>query len=126
MSSRLGSTVADELDFATRLASFGSERYQGLREPQARALSGYTRYEGQPDVAIELPTGYGKTLIALLIADLALERGRTVAYLAGNNQLVDQVIEQAADLPGLDMVRFSSRKYAPGDLARYHGAQVVS
>jgi hypothetical protein len=113
------------IDFARRLSSFGSGRYKELREAQAAALANYGEHVDTRDVAIELPTGYGKTLVALLIADFVLERGMTVAYLAGTNQLVDQVIEQANDLPGLDIVRFSSKRYPPASLAKYHGAKAV-
>lgn len=38
---------------------------------------------GTPDLAIEMPTGEGKTLLALLIADWAMDQGRSVAYLTG-------------------------------------------
>lgn len=112
-------------DFSERLASFKSARYQELRAPQAMALSGYGRHVNDQDVAIELPTGYGKTLVALLIADLGMERGQTVAYLTGTNQLADQVRLQANDLPGLVTVKFSSRNYPSADLAAYHDARAI-
>jgi hypothetical protein len=113
------------VDFDDRLASFSSSRYEQLREPQARALAGYMQCADAGDIAIELPTGYGKTLIALLIADLALEQGRTVAYLTGTNQLTDQVLLQARDLPGLEAVRFSGGNYPPASLAAYHDAMAI-
>ncbi len=37
----------------------------------------------------------------------------------------DQVIGQAADLPGLDIVKFSGGNYPPAGLAAYHDAQSV-
>ncbi len=114
-----------QVDFNARLTSFGSTRYETLREPQGLALDGYAMRSSDPDVAIELPTGYGKTLVAFLIADLALEGGKTVAYLTGNNQLTDQVILQAADLPGLDVVKFSGSNYPPAGLAAYHDARAI-
>jgi hypothetical protein len=116
---------ANNIDFERRLASFGSERYRELRRPQALALAGYSRNADQRDVAVELPTGYGKTLVAFLIADLALEQGRTVAYLTGTNQLTDQVLLQARDLPGLNTAKFSGGNYPPADLAAYHDAHAV-
>lgn len=115
----------DPVDFAERLAEFGSDRYEKLRSSQEGALAGYARHLGEHDVAVELPTGYGKTLVALLAADLALERGHTVGYLTGTNQLADQVLLQARDLPGLDTVKFSARHYPPADLAAYHDAKAV-
>src|SRR5438132_787543 len=111
-----------EADFEARLASFGSRRYEHLRGPQADALARYEANLEIPDLAIELPTGYGKTLIALLIADFALERGMTVAYLTGTNQLADQVLAHARELVGLDVVRFSAQNYPPASLAAYHDA----
>lgn len=113
------------MDFEERLAGFSSSRYQQLRPSQAQVLKGYVRHIDVKDVAIELPTGFGKTLVALLIADLALEQGRTVAYLTGTNQLADQVLLQARDLPGLEAVKFSSKNYPPAALANYHDAQAV-
>ena len=113
------------VDFSERLSGFGSTVYKRLRGPQERALNGYSGLLREPDQAIELPTGYGKTLIALLIADLALEEGRTIAYLTGTNQLADQVLVQAKDLPGLEAVKFSSRNYPPAALAAYHDARAI-
>jgi hypothetical protein len=113
------------MDFEARLASFRSIRYPELRASQARVLAGYATHTGTPDLAIELPTGYGKTLIALLIGDYALEQGLTVAYLTGNNQLSDQVLTQASGLPGLEAVKFSGRSYRPAHLARYHNAEAI-
>src|SRR6266568_4161646 len=114
-----------DLDFPKRLAGFQSKRYGQLRPPQATALARYAANVEVRDVAIELPTGYGKTLLALLIADLAQERGQTVAYLTGTNQLADQVLEQARDLRDLEVVRFAGRDYPPASLARYHNALAI-
>jgi CRISPR/Cas system-associated endonuclease/helicase Cas3 len=66
--------MSDSLNFEARLASFRSTRYPELRASQARVLTGYAAHTGTPDLAIELPTGYGKTLIALLIGDYASNR----------------------------------------------------
>jgi len=113
------------LDFCERLRGFGSSVYERLRGPQERALVGYAELRDGRDLAIELPTGYGKTLVALLIADLALEEGRTVAYLTGTNQLADQALIQARHLPGLEAVKFSSKNYPPATLAAYHDALAI-
>lgn len=115
----------DPLDFVSRLASFESAQYEELRPDQLRALEGYAAHVDADDIAVELPTGYGKTLVALMIADLALERGQTVAYLTGNNLLTDQVVGQGKGLPGLDLVKFAGGHYPPADLAAYHDAQAV-
>ena len=115
----------DGPDFTARLRGFRSIRYKELRRPQALALAGYGAHIDERDVAVELPTGYGKTLVALLIADLAQEQGRTVAYLTGTNQLADQVLLQAGDLRGLEIVKFSAKNYPPASLAAYHDAKAI-
>ncbi len=121
----MGDPMTGLIDFNKRLESFGSERYESLRDAQTLALDGWRSHQRDPDIAVELPTGYGKTLVALLIADFELEMGRTVAYLTGTNQLADQVLIQARDLPGLDVVKFSARNYPPAHLAAYHDAKAV-
>jgi superfamily II DNA or RNA helicase len=115
--------------FAERLAAHGSSVYQQLRTAQEYVLeayeANYSNMSATPDVAIELPTGVGKTLIALLIADWALDQGRSVAYLTGTNVLADQVEAQAAQLPGLAVSRFSGGNYPGAALDDYHQAQAV-
>jgi DNA-binding TFAR19-related protein (PDSD5 family) len=85
-----------------------SETARELWPWQRSVLAEYASSEG--DVAVELPTGAGKTLIGLL----AGERFRTmetgpVAYLAGNKQLAQQVERQAREF-GFPVVRFEDRK----------------
>lgn len=114
------------IDFDQRLTTFGSTRFRSLRPAQRLALNGYVNVGSASDVAIELPTGFGKTLVALLIADLALEQGQSVAYLTGTNQLAAQVLSDGQALPGLKCVHFSSKNYPPSSLASYHDAQAVA
>ena len=114
-----------ELDFSARLKQFESRTYTELRPAQAHVLAEFAAdHVPSADVAIELPTGVGKTLIALLIADWALDEGQSVAYLTGTKQLADQV-KSESDRLGLPMHQFSSRNYPPADLDDYHQAQAV-
>jgi hypothetical protein len=71
-----------------------------------------------------MPTGEGKTLVALLIADWSLDQGRSVAYLTGTRHLAEQVKEEA-DRLGLETVRFASKQYGGAKLDDYHQARVV-
>lgn len=49
-----------------------------------------------PDVALQLPTGSGKTLVALLIAEWRRRKNQErIVYLCPTRQLVNQVVEQA-------------------------------
>ncbi|MEP7379137.1 MAG: DEAD/DEAH box helicase family protein [Chloroflexota bacterium] len=112
-------------DFAARLGQFGSSKYEELRDSQAHVLDTYARqYANASDVAIELPTGVGKTLIALLLADHALDRGWSVAYLAGSNVLAEQVEVEAREL-GLDAHRFWGGHYPGAALDDYHQGQAL-
>jgi len=52
------------------LASFDSEKFRELWPAQKYVLEKYSdEFMDKSDIAIELPTGAGKTLIALLIAE---------------------------------------------------------
>lgn len=114
------------MNFGQRLESFASTTITTLRAPQTRALDEYDRLRrNHEDIGIELPTGAGKTLIALLIADQALEEGRSVAYLTGTKQLAEQAVAQAALLPGLEVAHFSGRNYPGAQLRAYNEASAV-
>lgn len=112
-------------DFEARLASFSSTRFKALRASQKQVLTAYAAdHRDTADLAIEMPTGEGKTLVALLIADYALENGRSVAYLTGTRQLAERVVKEAENL-GLDVARFARKDYGGAKLSRYHEAEVV-
>jgi hypothetical protein len=112
-------------DFDERLAEFGSGRFRQLRPGQRQVLAAYAQHHlDTPDLAIEMPTGEGKTLLALLIADYALDQGRSVAYLTGTRQLAERVQEEA-EILGLDVVRFAAKDYGGAKLDDYHQAQAV-
>jgi DEAD/DEAH box helicase/Helicase C-terminal domain len=114
------------LDFRDRLARFGSTTYRRLRPAQEHVLSEYgQRHRTTRDLAVELPTGLGKTLVALLVADACLDEGKSVAILSGTRQLAEQVEQQATLLPGLETRRFWGGHYPGAALADYHQAQAV-
>ncbi|SEB29336.1 Type III restriction enzyme, res subunit [Rhodococcus pyridinivorans] len=119
-------TAPDEaLDFDERLAAFESTRFTELRPGQRQVLAAYAAdHRDTPDLAIEMPTGEGKTLVALMIADYALDRGYSAAYLTGTRQLAERVATEAEAL-GLDVVRFAGKDYGGAKLDDYHQAQVV-
>lgn len=62
-------------DFDARLDEFESATFKELRPGQRQVLSVYAAsHLDTSDLAIEMPAGEGKTLLALLIADLALDQ----------------------------------------------------
>ena len=67
-----------------------------------------------PDVAMQLPTGSGKTLVGLLIAEWRRRKYQErIVYLSPTRQLVNQIVEQAEEKYGLTVLRFtgSARDY---------------
>ena len=112
-------------DFAERLAAFASRDFRKLRPGQKLVLDAYAAdHLETADLGIEMPTGDGKTLLALLIGDWALDQGWSVAYLAGTRQLAEHVEHEAARL-GLEVVRFAGRDYGGAKLDDYHQAGAI-
>ena len=75
-------------------------RYEFYRAHQLKLLEEYEKVpSGKKDVAICLPTGSGKTVVALSIAGFAqLQRKRRVLYLCPTIQLASQVLDEAKGL----------------------------
>lgn len=116
-----------QLEFAERLESLAPGVFpNGLRPAQEHVLAEFAnRHTETSDLGIELPTGEGKTLIGLLIADWALDEGMAVAYLTGTRQLADQVMDQASSLSELVTHRFAGGHYPGAALDDYHQAHAV-
>jgi primosomal protein N' len=67
---------------------------------------------GEADVALQLPTGSGKTLVGLLIAEWRRRKFKErVVYLCPTNQLVNQTVEHAQSRYGIDAVGFTGSKH---------------
>jgi DEAD/DEAH box helicase len=81
-----------------------------------------------PDVAFELPTGSGKTLVGLLIAEWRRRRMRhRVVYACPTKQLARQVADAARDqnIPVVLLIG-SSRQWPQSDLAQYASSKAVA
>lgn len=105
-------------------------RIQGLLSHQADILREY-KNQGidQPDVAFQLPTGSGKTLVGLALAEWRRRKfGERVVYLCPNNQLVHQVANQSRAQYGINVIPFtgSRRDYEPTAQAAYRNAEAVA
>jgi len=80
------------------------------------------------DVSLELPTGSGKTLVGLLIAEYRRRYlGERVLYLCPTKQLAYQVGRHAKEY-GIEARVFvgSKREYNPTDVSLYRSAKVVA
>lgn len=81
------------------------------------------------DVALQLPTGSGKTLVGLIIAEWRRRKfNEKVIYLCPTNQLVNQVVEQAKDKYGLSVSGFTGAVlgYSNEDKSDYRLANKVA
>jgi superfamily II DNA or RNA helicase len=96
---------------------------------QGNALRAYHEHHlDHLDVALELPTGSGKTLVGLLIAEWRrLAHGQRVAYACVNNQLAEQVAGKAARY-GIDVVLLTGTKHGwePADAAAFRAGDAVA
>jgi DEAD/DEAH box helicase/Helicase C-terminal domain len=82
-----------------------------------------------PDVALQLPTGSGKTLVGLLIAEWRRRKNQErIVYLCPTRQLVNQVVEQAEEKYGLTVLGFTGRvvDYSPTAKAEYRNADRIA
>jgi superfamily II DNA or RNA helicase len=112
-------------DYSAFLTSFNSNKFQKLRDAQKHILDQYPAFEARPDVGIELPTGAGKTLIALLIVEAWRQTGKKCAILSANKTLARQMAKEAdelhipaalmegtrADIPAREIRAYESRPY---------------
>ncbi len=99
----------------------------GLLAQQADALRLYRENYEKPDIAMQMPTGSGKTLVGLLVAEWQRRRhGRRALYLCPTKQLVEQVAAQARQY-GISVCSFtgSHRDYAADAVTEYRGNEAI-
>jgi len=84
----------------------------GLLSHQADLLRSYLAvHTNHSDIALQLPTGSGKTLVGLLIAEWRRRKyGEREVYLCPTRQLVNQVAQQATGKYGIDVHAFTGSK----------------
>jgi Type III restriction enzyme, res subunit/Helicase C-terminal domain len=106
------------------------KRVEGLLSHQADILRAYHGETlNAPDVALQLPTGSGKTLVGLLIGEWRRRHFQeTVVYLCPTKQLVHQVVEQGLKKFGIRTHAFTGKQadYRPDIRADYLGAESVA
>lgn len=111
-------------------ADIKTKKIPGLLTQQGDLLREYVaNFAAMSDVAAQLPTGSGKTLVALLIAEWRrLKFGERVVYLCPTNQLVNQVAQQANETYGIRVIPFtgSVKAYTGEDKALYRGSQAIA
>lgn len=103
-------------------ASLYDHQGQVLRNYVAKALEA-------TDVALQLPTGSGKTLVGLLLAEWRRRKYQErVVYLCPTRQLVNQVAEEAQAKYGLTVEAFTGKvkNYTPEAKTAYQDGERVA
>ena len=87
------------------------KKIMGPLDYQAAMLNLYMKNINKKTVALELPTGSGKTLVGLLIGEYRRRKNKEkVLFLCPTNQLVHQVVEQANSKYGLKAIAFCGKQ----------------
>ncbi len=87
------------------------KRIRGVLDYQAEMIKQYMNHCSDKVVALELPTGCGKTLVALLIGEFRRKKNNEkVVYLCPTNQLVNQVVKDAIEKYGLSATAFCGKQ----------------
>jgi hypothetical protein len=88
----------------------------------------YQQYSNARDVAIELPTGSGKTLVGLLIAEWRRQSlGNRVAYICPTRQLARQVGSQARNYGIQAHVLVGEQcNYPPQEFSEYQSSRAIA
>lgn len=111
---------------------FSDRKFQGLLTHQGHVLDEYQKKGlSQPNVAIKLPTGSGKTLVGTLIAEWRRRREHErVVYVCPTHQLAYQVVQEAKGKYGFgdSIAAFVGKKsgYNPEDAGRFQAGEVVA
>jgi hypothetical protein len=98
-------------------------KHPSLYDHQGQMLRTYvSKALKASDVALQLPTGSGKTLVGLLLAEWRRRKySERVVYLCPTRQLVNQVAEEATAKYGLSVESFTGkvRNYSPEAKSAY-------
>lgn len=107
-----------------------SKRIEGPLATQADIWRDYQQsFYNHGDVAINLPTGAGKTLVGLAIGEWRRRKnGERVVFLCPTNQLVNQVVSQSSEQYGIDCIAFTGKKrdYSNDNKARYRRNDAIA
>lgn len=100
-----------------------NRKVAGLLEHQSKMIDNYiNNFFDSKDIAFELPTGSGKTLVGLLIGEYRrLKFKEKVVYLCPTKQLVNQVVNQSKSKYGIKTSAFTGKfkNYSPTITSSY-------
>ncbi len=109
---------------------YKNKKITNIYDYQSQMIDLYLSEEnGASDIALELPTGTGKTLIGLLIAEFRRRKfNEKVLYVCPNNQLVHQTVNHSNEDYGIKATAFTGkvRDYEPSDKSDYISASTIA
>lgn len=122
----------EEISFDSPINLFDSYKNKtitSLYDYQSDVINKFMDKIDKKDVLIELPTGSGKSLVGILIADfLRKEKKLKVLYLCLTNQLVEQTYELAISKYGISANKFigSKKSYSLHDKNCYEDREGIA
>src|SRR5258706_15675214 len=113
MAFKLGKGAAASVDSPESL--FRDIKIKKVKGPLADQADLWREYQERAldlsDVALQLPTGGGKTLVGLVLAEWRRQKfGDRVVFLCPTRQLVNQVVEQSINQYGIKAHAFTGSK----------------
>jgi len=124
----LTTTVPDSPDML--FLDLPRRKHASLFDHQGQVLRNYVENAlNHKDVAIQLPTGSGKTLVGLLLAEWRRRKYKErVVFLCPTRQLVNQVVEEANNKYGLSVEGFtgSAKYYSPEARSAYQDGNRIA
>ena len=121
-------TSTDFKDPETLFRDLNDRKVEGLHSQQADMLRAYMEHIDHQDVALELPTGSGKTLVGLLIAEWRRRvKKERCLMLCPTRQLVNQVVEQAKEKYGIQALNFTGSKhdFSEADKTAFNNCETI-
>ena len=125
--------VTHKITLETPEALLHDLRAKKIQGPLSHQADMWRRYLEEaldkPDVALQLPTGSGKTLVGLILAEWRRQKyNEKIVYLCPTNQLVHQVAEQAEKKYGLKVTKFVGKikDYPVSTKADYQQADKIA
>jgi hypothetical protein len=111
-----------DLNTSSKIQSLFTHQTDILRHYESKGID-------KPNVALELPTGSGKTIVGLLVGEFRRRtKGDRVLYLCPTRQLVNQVVELANNDYGIGAVAFTGSKsnYSPEKKIAYNNSEAIA
>jgi len=106
-----------------------NKKILGPLDYQSQIIDQYMEIINKENIAFELPTGSGKTLVGLLIGTFRRRKNKErVIYLCPTNQLVHQVVAQAENKYGLKATAFCGKQkdYSKKNFALFSNSETIA